>query len=346
MIPMGHTPYNEDNLMPKILRKDFHVRTVDGLNVAIREVRPDGPAERVPILFLHGTRIPGLSEFDLPVENGSLSADMAAKGHVCYILDARGYGKSDRPAEMEEPPKPGERTLVRSIEITRDVDAAVNHLLEVTGKEKVALLGWGVGGSILMMYAAMWPEKISHSMGYMMPYGGVAIHPIIKIGSPHDDPENPGHFNRQTYGNYSINGLEILDEHWNRVIPIEDKDAWRDPAMFVAFRQALIDGDPRSTEHNPPMYRCPNGMMEDLYYMVGLGKPLFNANQIYCKVMIIAAEYDDLCSPEDMEVFIEDLVHAEEVVHWRQPNTTQYVILDRPERGRSALIARMDEFLA
>lgn len=331
--------------MPDILRKDFHVTTADGVRVAIREVRPDGPADRVPMLLLHGTRIPGLSEFDLPVPGGSLAADLAGQGHVVYILDARGFGRSDRPAEMEAPPKPGAPSLARSIEITRDVDAAVDHLRAATGQAKAAMLGWGVGGTIVAMHAALWPEKVSHVIGYMMPYGGVGGHPFFAIGSKWDDPAHPGRFNKTAFGNYAWNGLALLDQHWNEQIPIDDKDAWRDPAMFQAFRQALIDGDPLAATLDPPMYRSPNGMLEDLYTMGCRGETLFSATQIYCKVMIVRAEFDELSRVEDMEAMIDDLVNAEEVVFWNPPDTTQYILLDRPERGRDALLARMDQFL-
>lgn len=331
--------------MTAIMRKDFHVDCVDGVKVAIREVRPDGPADRVPMILLHGTRIPGLSEFDLDVPNGSLAADLAAKGHVVYILDARGFGRSERPAEMDEPPKPYAKSLSRSIEITRDVDAAADHLIAATGQAKVGLLGWGVGGTIVAMYAALWPEKVSHIVPYMMIYGGASGHPEFHIGSKWDDPEHPGRFNKKDFGNYAWNGLDLLDRHWNEQIPIEDKDSWRDPAMFEAFRQALIDGDPKGVELDPPMYRSPNGMLEDLFTMAARVETLFSATQVYCKVMIVRGEYDKLSRPADMEAFMDDLVNAEEVVYWNPPNTTHYILLDRPERGRDALLERMDEFL-
>lgn len=331
--------------MAEILRSDFHVATRDGVKVAIREVRRDGDSDRVPVILLHGTRIPGLSEFDLPVPNGSLAADLAARGHVCYILDARGYGRSDRPAAMEEPPVPYAPSLARSIEVTRDVEAAVDHILAATGQPKAALFGWGVGGTICAMYAALCPERVSHVVGYMMIYGGTPSHPFINIGSRWESPDRPRTFNKRDFGNYTWNSLELLDHHWNEHIPIADKDAWRDPAMFEAFRQALIDGDPRSGEFDPPQYRCPNGMLEDLFTMGGRGETLFSATQIYCKVMIVGAEFDDLCQASDMEVFIDHLVNAEEVVHFRRPNTTHYILLDRPERGRNDLLAAMDSFL-
>jgi pimeloyl-ACP methyl ester carboxylesterase len=331
--------------MPNILRTDFHVTTRDGVNIAIREVRPEGAAERVPMVLIHGTRIPGLSEFDLPVPNGSLAADLAVRGHPCYIMDARGFGRSDRPPEMDEPPVPCARSLSRSLEITRDVEAAVDHLRKTTGQEKVGLLGWGVGGTICGIFASLWPEKVSHVVGYMMVYGGAGGSPRLKIGSIWDDPERPGRFNKKDFGNYAWNKLEFLDKHWNEQIPVEDKDSWRDPAMFKAFRQALMDGDPKCAEQDPPMYRSPNGMLEDLYTMGCRGETLFSATNIYCKVMIVRGEHDTLSLVPDMEALIDDLVNAEEVVFWNPPGTTHYMLLDRPERGRDALLERLDEFL-
>jgi len=331
--------------MAEIVRTDMHIETSDGYSIAIREVKSTGRQDRVPMILLHGTRIPGLSEFDLPVENGSLAADLAAKGHVVYILDARGFGRSQRPAAMDLPPVPGADPLVRSIEITRDLDAAANHLLKATGQKTVGLFGWGVGGTCCAMYAALWPEKVSHIILYTVIYGGTADHPTFTIGSQWDDPENPGQFNQKKFGNYTYNALDMLGHHWDKQIPIDDKDAWRDPAMVAAFGQALIDGDPTAKDRNPPTYRSPNGMLEDLYRMGCKGEKLIHAGQIYCRVMIVKPEYDDLCRLTDMEVFMNDLNHAEEVVLYAPKNTTHYVLLDRPERGRTALLDRMDSFL-
>jgi len=137
----------------------------------------------------------------------------------------------------------------------------------------------------------------------------------------------------------------LLDRHWNDMVPVEDKASWRDPAIFEAFRQALIDGDPKAATMDPPKYRSPNGMLEDLWTMSCRGETLFSASQIYCKVMIARGEYDSLCREEDMAVFIEHLVNAEEIVYFNQPNATQYILFDRPEHGRDALMEQMDAFL-
>ena len=327
-----------------ITRHDFHLKTADGVSIGVREVRSTENTSRMPMILMHGTRIPGISEFDLPVENGSLAADLAAKGHICYIVDARGFGNSERPPAMDLPPDQS-RPLVRTIEITRDLDAAVDHLRQASGQDKVALLGWGVGATCVAMYAALHPEKVGNLVLYCMIYGGTGDHPSIKIGSQWDDPDQPGRFNQKVYGNYTLNGIDMLETHWNHQIPIEDKTAWRDPAMVSAFREALLDGDPTARSRNPPTYRSPNGMLEDLFLMGATGQKLFHASQIYCPVFIVNPEYDGLCRDTDMAVFIADLYHAPNVVHWQAKNTTHYLILDRPERGRDEMLSRLDAFL-
>lgn len=329
-----------------IARRDFDVRTVDDVRITIREVRHEDPAianTRIPMVLVHGTRIPGLSEYDLDVPGGSLAADLASVGHVCYIPDMRGFGRSYRPPEMSEPPQ-GTRSLYRSTELTRDIDAAVDHLRQATGQGQVAIFGWGAGGMVSMMHAALWPEKVSHLVLYNMIYGGSSSHAKYKIGSKWDRPDRPGQFNHAAFGNYAYNDVGFLGREWDEQIPIADKDAWRDPAIVAAFRQALIDGDPTSLERDPPTYRSPNGMLEDLFNM-GLGRKLMHAGQVYSRVMIVNPEYDVLCRTDDMAVLEADLVNAPEVRNWAPPNTTHYILFDRPERGRDALLSEMDDFL-
>lgn len=328
----------------EIDRKDFTVETADGVIVAIREVRRRGESTRTPMILLHGTSIPGLSEFDLPIPNGSLAEDLAARGHVCYILDARGFGRSERPAEMEEPPT-ATAPLVRTIEITRDLEAAVDHLRAATGQQEVGVLGWGIGATCAGMFAALRPEKISHLVFYAVVYGGAAGNPLFRDAARWDDPDHPYRLNPAVFGNYKFNQLTALESHWNNLIPVEDKDSWRDPAMLLAFQEALLDGDPTSRDRTPPSYRSPNGMLSDLHLMGGHGQRLFHASQIYAKVLIVNPEYDELSQKPDIDVLIEDLCNAPEVVLWEPENATQYLLLDRPEHGRDEMLARLDGFL-
>jgi pimeloyl-ACP methyl ester carboxylesterase len=329
--------------MSDIQRREFHVKSKDGYNIAVREVKAANAKQGTPIIYLHGTRIPTNSEFDLLVPGGSVAADLALAGHAGYLVDARGYGKSDRPAAMERPP--GGVPFSRSMEIVRDLEAAAEAVYAATGQRKAAFCGWGVGATICLMYAALWPEKTSHVIMYDLLYGGSPVHPrLASLGF--DDPDKPGHFNFKKYKNYDFHRVDMLKGMWDNHIPVADKDSWRDAAVQQAFLQALIDGDPTSTSRDPITYRAPNGMVEDSYYMGLHGNKLLHANQVYCKVMVIQPELDYFSRPADARALEEDLIHAEEVQVWQPKNATHYLLLERPERGRDEALTRIKSFLA
>lgn len=338
--------FRRDHEVVDVTRRDIFVQSEDNFTIAVREILPVGGADanKTPVVFLHGTRIPGLSEYDLDVPDGSFAGAFAALGHPCYVVDARGFGRSQRPAEMEKPPVDGAPALVRTIEITRDLRAVSDFVRSATGHEKASFFGWGAGGTCCLMFAALYPDRTSHIMLYDTIYGGGGEY-NLGHGSKFEDPNKPGHFNHQDNGNYNFNTLDLLEVHWDKQIPIDDKAAWRDPRMVVAFSQALLDGDPTSMESNPPTYRSPNGMLEDLYHMA-CGRKLVHGCQVYSKVMIIRPEFDTLCQESDMDALVDDLVNAQEVVHYAPPNTTHYLLLDRPERGRDDLIVKMQDFLS
>ena len=324
-------------------RKDFDIESGDGTRIAVRLVTPEERTSRTPILLLHGTRPDGISEYDLPVEGGSLAEDLAREGHASIIPDMRGYGRSHRPDSMNRPPSES-APFGRCLELTRDIDAAVGELRSATGADRVALMGWGVGATAVLIHAALHPEKISHLVLLNPLYGGGASHPRYR-DHPLEDPDTPGRFNRAHYGGYSFNDPDMLMRKWEASIPVEDKDSWRDPAVARAFAQALLDGDATSRDRDPPSYRSPNGMLEDSYFM-GKGNPLLHASQVYAKTMIIRPKLDYFARDEDIAALREDLVNAPTVKMWEPEDVTHFVFLDRPERGRSDAISALIDFLA
>src|SRR5690606_29070043 len=77
----------------KIARRDFKFDTVEGVNIAIREFHPKPRVPGMsPMVLMHGTRIPGIIEYDLPVPGGSLAESLALAGHTFFIPDARVFG--------------------------------------------------------------------------------------------------------------------------------------------------------------------------------------------------------------------------------------------------------------
>ncbi|USV00078.1 alpha/beta fold hydrolase [Serratia entomophila] len=327
-----------------LMRQDFRVFTADGVGLHVREVRGNRSTGRPALILVHGARVPGIGSFDLDVPNGSLAGDLARlTGRSVFILDARGYGQSDRPVAMDHPPRESE-PLSRGYEVIRDIDAVVAIARQRTGVDQVALLGWATGGMWSAYYASLWPEHVSELITFNALYGGSSRHAGLGLGTANDDPAHSGRFN-PSIGGYALNTAASLLPSWDTTIPIEDKAKWRDPLVAEAYAHAALSSDPRSGEHQPPAFRAPLGAMEDSFYQA-TGRRLFDAASIKAAVLVVRSDHDFWSRPEDVENFVHDAVHAENIRAVTLTNATHYAHLDRPEHGRSQFIDEVVKFLA
>ncbi|SDD10371.1 alpha/beta hydrolase [Actinokineospora iranica] len=324
-------------------RRALVARTVDGFRIAVREVLAGRRTGRDPVLLLHGARVPSAASFDLPVPNGSLAEDLARAGHPVYLVDARGYGSSQRPEAMQRPPERS-APLVRGAEVVRDLDAAVDLARRRTGAERVALFGWATGGQWAGLYAALHPDKVGGLILFNSLYGGSAEHPGIGHGSPFEDPDHPGRFHFAAFGGYRHSTAAALLPSWDSSIPDADKSRWRDPEIAAAYQREALASDPRSAEQDPPAFRAPSGALEDSFYLA-TGRRLWDGSAVGARVLIVRSERDFWSRPADVTDLRRDLVHAAEVRAVTLAGATHYAHLDRPERGRDRLLAELLAFL-
>jgi pimeloyl-ACP methyl ester carboxylesterase len=317
-------------------RTDFFVTSEPGIEIFVRKVRSARPgAPGLPVLLLHGARVPGIASFDLPVPGGSLAADLALAGHAVFVMDARGYGRSTRPAVP----------LVRANAVVRDVDAVVESMRSRLGVEQVSLLGWATGSHWLGYYASLHPEKVSHLVLYNSLYGGSDRHDSIGKGSSLEDPQQPGTFAAEAVGVYRLSTAETLFPVWDRSIPVEDKSAWRDPEVARAYAREALASDATSESRNPPSFRAPSGALEDSFYQA-TGRQLWDASMIRSSVLVIRSENDFWSRPEDRETLRAHLTSARSARVAILPGATHFAHLDRPERGRSLFLEEVLSFLA
>lgn len=302
-------------------RTDFYVANDAGQQLWVREVRPvDAQKAQTPVLLVHGARVPGLPSFDLPVEGGSPAAVLAKAGHDIYLMDVRGYGRSDRPAEMQAPPT-FDRTLVSANEAAQDIAVVVEELCRRTGAAQVALLGWATGGMWCGYFAAWRPERVGALILYNTIYRSPG-HPTLGAGSSLEDPIRPGHFNTGSIGSYRFNAGRDLLTGWDASIPVDDPTTWRDP----------------------PSFRAPSGALEDSFTQA-LGRQLWDASLIQARTLVIAGERDFWSQPVDRAQLAEHLTSAREVRVEVVPNATHFVHLDPPERGQTKFVATVLSFL-
>jgi pimeloyl-ACP methyl ester carboxylesterase len=241
----------------EVSRQDFSVTTKDQIHLWVRELRATAGALRgEPLILIHGARVPGIASFDLAVPDGSLAADLAARtGRPVYVMDARGYGCSQRPAALDEPAD-SNRPQVRAYEVARDIAAVAAAVEQRSGSNKVALFGWATGGMWAAYYAALYPEQIGHLVMLNALYGGSDHHAQLGPGSPVSDPAHPDRFNPKI-GAYARNDANSLLPSWDMSIPIPDKAAWRDPVLVAAYQTAALDSDRLSGTQDPPAFRAP-----------------------------------------------------------------------------------------
>lgn len=319
-------------------REALFATTDDGVRLHVREVRPAAP-KGAPLILLHGARAPGVASFDLPVAGGSLAGDLALRlNRRVYLLDARGYGASERPVAMSRPP--GEsRPLTQAYEVARDIDAARKLASRRAGGDRVELVGWATGGLWAGFYAALRPEAVSGLVILNGLYGGADTHPMLGPGSAVAQPGQPRRFDPAS-GGYARYPAASLLGAWERGIPSADKDAWRDPAIAQALAAAVLASDPESGTHAPPQFRAPLGALEDSFHQA-CGRRLYDAGSITAPTLLLRAEHDFWSRQADLDAFAADAGRCPSVRIASLPGATHFVHLDRPERGRDRLLAEL-----
>lgn len=325
-----------------VVRKDRFVERPSGERIFLREVRPAEAGDRASraVLLVHGARVPGIGSFDLTVPGGSLAADIAAAGYAVYLLDLQGYGQSSRPAAMGAPPE-NSPPLVRTADAVADIAAVIEAISGWSGDRQISLLGWATGGHWAGAYASRHPDRVENLIVYNSLYGGSSSHPTLGKGSPLEDPQKPGTFNAASFGGYRLNTRASLFTAWDSSIPIDDKAAWRDPAVASAYADAALASDETSATRNPATFRSPSGAMADSFELA-LDQRQWKASTLTMPVLVIRSKNDFWSRPQDARALADEAPRSELV---EIDNATHFVHLDRDSSGRSAFLSAVLRFL-
>jgi len=242
---------------------------------------------------------------------------------------------------MSDPPEQ-HAPLVRSNEAAHDIDAAVDSIRKRTGWERVSLFGWATGGQWAGYYAVLHSDKLSHLVIHNALYGANTPQPLVGRGSDLEDPNHPGQLN-PAIGAYRWNTAASLLAGWDRSIPLENKNEWRDPAIAEAYVREALASDTSANNQNSPAFRSPNGAMEDSFYLA-TGRPLWDASFITVPTLVIGSERDFWSRPEDRAMLLSHLAHTPIKRLITIPAATHFVHLDRNEHGRQQFLDAVIEF--
>ena len=271
---LGHAVAAED--YEHVLRVDHYVgvrSTVPAIAgqttpIYVREVvraasalRDRSIANRL-VLFIHGAGTPAEVAFDVPYQDYSWMEYLAQAGFDTFAMDTTGYGRSTRPAAMNDPCNlsaaqqlalaTGGRTEACSHSYGQqmttiasdwnDIGAVVDYLRALRGASQVSMVSWSLGGPRAAGYAAQNPDKVGKLVllapAYNRDASATVPTPVPAVGAA---------MNTQS--------RDDLTALWNRQVGCSDQ---YEQGVFKAVWQAMLESDPVGATWGPGVRRAPN----------------------------------------------------------------------------------------
>ena len=259
----------------KLLRVDHYVSVrstvpvIEGqtAQIYVREVVLAGtplrgavPNDRV-VLFIHGAGTPAEVSFDVQYQDYSWMEFLARAGFDVFGMDTTGYGRSTRPAPMNdpcnlaraqqsafvpslisapcEPSYPHQLTTIASD--WNDIDAVVNHIRTLRHADKLDLIAWSLGGPRAGGYASQHPDKV-RALVLLAP----AYNRAGRAEAPEKIPADGAAFNKQS--------LEDFDTNWERQVGCADQ---YERGAHDAVWSAMLASDPVGATWGTGVRRAP-----------------------------------------------------------------------------------------
>ena len=226
------------------------------------------------VLFVHGATYPAETSFDLQLDGLSWMDYIASRGYDVYLVDVRGYGRSSRPAEMDQPAERNQ-PIVRTDVAARDYGAAADFIRKRRNIAKLTAMAWSWGTSIAATYTAQNNDKVTRLVLYA-PQWLRETKSLADTGG--------------ALGAYRIVTLEAAMKRRGTGIPEGKKpmpDAWAEQ-----WANATFASDPAGANANPRYVRAPNGVLLDGREYWSSGKPLYDPAAIRVPTLLVVAEWD------------------------------------------------------
>ncbi|HUF74455.1 MAG TPA: alpha/beta fold hydrolase [Gammaproteobacteria bacterium] len=260
-------------------------------------------------LFVHGAGTPAEVAFDVPYEDYSWMAYLAAAGFDVFSVDMTGYGRSTRPFVMNDPcnlAEDAQRELGIGIARDRcspshvgatttiesdwaDIDRAVDYIRELRGVDRVHLLGWSLGGPRAGGYAARHADKVGRL---------VLLAPAYSRDSSAGPPEGPD----ERAAMSSQSRADFLD-YWNTPFNCPQQ---RDPVAGEVIFSEMLKSDPVGATWGPGIRRAP------IVSVWGWNEEIVGRSQ--APLLAVAAAHDASVAPERVRELYDDYGASEKVL--------------------------------
>jgi pimeloyl-ACP methyl ester carboxylesterase len=248
-----------------------------GIQIFVRNKHPAEHSDFGPertVLFVHGATYPADTSFDLELGGYSWMDYIAEHGFDVYLVDLPGYGKSTRPPQMNEPADRN-RPLVSTEDAVKNVAAVIDMVLARRRLDRLNLIGWSWGTTIMATYTARHPDNVNRLVLYAPVW-------IAEGSSPFTGPIPA----------YRTVTKEDALKRWVRGVPPGKVSSLIPRGWFDTWANAVWSQDPVGARQNPPVLRAPNGVIEDFKDIWFAGKSTYDPAKITVPVLLIQGEWD------------------------------------------------------
>ena len=265
-------------------------------------LRAAAGADRVAI-FVHGAGTPAEVAFDVPQPDYSWMAYLARAGFDVFAMDTTGYGRSFRPAAMNDPcnlardrqaafipslipgacPPSYAQALTTIASDWNDIGAVVDYVRGLRRVDRVSLLAWSLGGPRAGGYAAQHPEKV-HKLVLLAP----AYNRTAPGAPPAKNPPDGTAMNTQSRDDFATN--------WDRQVGCPGQS---EPAVADAVWSEMLASDPVGATWGPGVRRAPQ--------TASWGWNQAMAAQLQAPTLMVVGEHDKQVSPDRVRELYTDL---------------------------------------
>ncbi|WP_439402933.1 alpha/beta hydrolase [Bradyrhizobium sp. DASA03068] len=274
------------------------------------------------VLFVAGSTYPASTSFDLRLDGVSWMDHLAQQGYDVYLVDVRGYGRSTRPSEMEEPASDNQ-PIVRTPVAVRDVASAAAFIRSRRSVDRINLIGWSWGTTLMSRYAS---ENLAHvnKLVLIAPQWLRTTPSAADSGGP--------------LGAYRVVERSAAKSRWLNGVPDDKKNAILPPAWFDVWAEATF----ANTGLGSDKLRAPNGTVQDSREYWASGKPLYDPSLLTMPVLIVHADQDRDC-PMDMAQTVFSKLSAAPYRRWIEIGDGTHSVF--MEKNRWQVFAAVDGFL-
>ena len=233
-----------------LVTEEFMIPAGDaGIELFLRNKRPENLNAFTPartVLFVHGATYPAHTAFDLPLGGLSWMDYIAGQGFDVWCLDIRGYGRSTRPPEMNQPPE-ANPPIVRGDTAVKDIGTAAAFIRERRNVAKLVHIGWSWGSTLMGRFAADNPALVERLVLFAPPW-------------LRDGPSLAGGAATVTLGAYRTVTQAQARERWMTGVPEGKRAGLIPPGWFEHWAGVTWATDPEGMRRNPQTLRAPNGV--------------------------------------------------------------------------------------